>query len=120
MKRILLLLATLVLSLSAADVSGTWKTTAEGPNGQIERTFQFKADGSTLTGESQSSMMGKSTITNGKVDGDNISFSMTIDFRGEKMKVDYKGKVTGDEIKLPSTFGDSGMSIEWTGKRVSP
>ncbi|MCW5964362.1 MAG: hypothetical protein KIT83_10015 [Bryobacterales bacterium] len=117
MIRVFLVLAAFAWSAFAADVSGNWKVTAEGPNGTIERTFLFKVEGDKLTGESNSSMLGKSTITDGKVDGDTLTFSMAVNFQGEEQKVSYKGKVSGDEIKLTSEFGSSGFSIEWTGKR---
>jgi hypothetical protein len=35
----------------------------------------------------------------GKIDGNNISFSMVINF-GEDIKLDYKGVLSGDELKL--------------------
>jgi hypothetical protein len=121
MKRLLFLLAALALSALAADITGTWKGTAEGPNGSIERTFVFKVDGNKLTGETTSTMMGKSTITDGKIDGDNISFSITAKFQDNEMKLNYKGKVSGDEIHLTSQMagGDGGgMTLEWKAKKV--
>jgi hypothetical protein len=118
MKRTLVLFAMFALAAFAADINGNWKATAEGPNGTIERTFSFKVDGNKLTGETNSSMMGKSTINEGKVDGDNLSFWITINFQGEEMKVNYKGKVSGDEIKLTSEFRGGEFTIEWIGKRV--
>ncbi len=51
MKRLLVLAAVFALSVLAADVTGTWKATAEGPNGTMERTFVLKAEGDKLTGE---------------------------------------------------------------------
>jgi hypothetical protein len=116
MKKLLVLLAVLALSVAAADISGTWKATAEGPNGSMERTFVFKADGARLTGETTSSMMGKSVIENGKVEGDNVSFTITIKFQDNEMKVNYKGAVTGNDIKLNAEVGD--QTITWVGKRV--
>src|SRR5947199_8762395 len=102
MRRILCLLALFAIAAFAADVSGTWKGTAEGPNGTIERTFVFKVDGNKLTGETTSSMLGKSTITDGKVDGDNVTFTIDAKFQDQEMKLNYKGKVNaaGDEIKF--------------------
>src|SRR6266436_490184 len=84
MKWLLILMAVFALTASAADISGTWKGTAETPNGTIERTFVFKVDGDKLTGETTSQMMGKSTITDGKIDGAN--------FQGNEMTLNYKGK----------------------------
>ena len=101
----------------AADISGNWKATAEGPNGAIERSFTFKQDGSKLTGETNSTFTGKSAINDGKVEGDAVSFSITASFQGEERKITYKGKVTGDTIKLTSDFGGGGQTIEWTLKK---
>ncbi len=121
MKRLLFLLAVFGLSALAADITGTWKGTAEGPNGSIERTFVFKVDGAKLTGETTSTMMGKSTFTDGKIDGDNISLSITAKFQDNEVKLNYKGKVSGDQIHLTSEMAGGaggGMTLEWTAKRV--
>jgi hypothetical protein len=124
MKRLLalasILTAIFVAAASAADISGTWKGTAENQGGTIERTFVFKVDGTKLTGETTSEMMGKSVITDGKIDGDNISFSITANFQGNDMKLTYKGKVAGDTIKLSVEFpgGGGGPTIEWTLKKA--
>jgi hypothetical protein len=115
MKRLLAMLAISALAALAADITGKWKATAEGPNGPIERTFNFKQDGSKLTGETESSFTGKSTITDGKVEGDAVSFSITADIGGQSMKITYSGKVAGDEIKLKSEAG--GNTFEWTVKK---
>lgn len=66
-------------------------------------------------------MMGKSAIMDGKVDGDNISFSITIKLQENEMKVNYKGKVSGDEIQLTAELanGGGGQKLEWHAKRVS-
>jgi hypothetical protein len=92
----------------AADISGNWKGTAETPNGTIERTFVFKVDGHKLTGETTSNMFGKSTIEDGKVDGDDVSFTITVNVQGTDAKVNYKGKVEGDTIKFTWNCKPSG------------
>jgi len=120
MKRLLFLLAISAFSAFAADVAGTWKATAEGPNGSMERTFVFKVDGDKLTGETTSSMVGKSTITDGKVDGDSVSFTITVKFQDNELKLNYKGKVTGAEIHFTAQMaGGDTPPIEWHGKKVS-
>ena len=118
MKRIAVLALLLAASLCAADINGKWKGTAEGPNGAIERTFNFKVDGSKLTGETESEMMGKATISDGKIEGDNISFTINANFQGNEMKLAYKGKLVGDQIKLSVDFGGGGQTIEYTLKRT--
>jgi hypothetical protein len=119
MRRLLFLFAVLAAYAMAADISGTWKGTASGPNGNLERTFVFKVEGSKLTGETTSAMMGKSTINDGKVDGDNVSFSIVGKIQDNELTLTYKGKVSGDELRLTSErSGGGGQSIEWVAKRV--
>jgi hypothetical protein len=117
MKLLLTLMALFALAASAADISGNWKGTAEGPNGAIERSFTFKQDGAKLTGETNSQFTGKSAINDGKVEGDSISFTINANFGGNEMKIGYKGKLSGDTIKLTSDFGGNGQTIEWTLKK---
>ena len=119
MKWMLFAMALFAFSASAADVSGNWKGTADTPNGTIERTFVFKVDGSKLTGETSSNMFGKSTIEDGKVDGDDISFTITVNVQGTEGKVSYKGKVEGDQIKFTVEIPAAGQTVEMTAKRVS-
>jgi hypothetical protein len=123
MKWFVILAATFAAVASAADISGNWKGAADNQGNTIERTFVFKVDGNKLTGETNSEMMGKSTITDGKIEGDNISFTITGNMQGNEMKLNYKGKVTGDTIKLTVDFsgfgGGGGQTIEWTLKRAS-
>ena len=122
MKRLFIAMIVCAVAACAADIAGTWKGTAEGPQGTIERTFIFKVDGNKLTGETSSEMLGKSVINEGKIDGDNISFSITANLGGNDVKLTYKGKVTGNEMKLTSEFsgggGGGGQAIQWTAKKV--
>lgn len=118
MKWLLLLIAAFAMTASAADISGAWKGTADTPNGAIERTFVFKVDGHKLTGETTSSMFGKSTIEDGKIDGDDISFTITVSLGGNEGKVNYKGKVSGDTINFKIDVQATGQTVEMTAKRV--
>ncbi len=115
MKRFIVTMIVFAIAAFAADISGNWKGTAEGPQGALERSFVFKVDGTKLTGETTSEMLGKSTIADGKVDGDNISFSITASMGGNELKLNYKGKVTGNEIQLTSEMqgGPGGQPITW-------
>jgi hypothetical protein len=101
----------------AADISGKWKASFTTPDGQQrENTFDFKVDGDKLTG-TVSSALGEVPIQDGKIGGDNISFSVTRNFGGNEVKILYKGKVSGDEIKLKVEAGE--RSFEMTAKRAA-
>ena len=102
----------------AADISGNWKATAEGPNGAMERTFVLKQEGAKVTGETVSTFTGKSTITDGKVDGDTVTFTIMAKLGDQEVKLNYKGKIAGNEIKFTSQMADGGNApIEWTAKK---
>ena len=120
MRRLLLMAAAFAMCALGADVAGTWKATAEGPNGNMERTFVFKVSGDKLTGETTSTMLGKSEIADGKVEGDAVSFTISAKFGDNEMKISYKGMVTGNEIALTSQVsgGEGGQSFTWKGKKV--
>jgi hypothetical protein len=84
----------------AADVTGTWKGEAN-PNGKGgPPTFTFKQAGSALTGTT--SMRGNDVeISNGKIDGDKISFEVNVDMGDKgKMTNKYSGTVSGTTMKL--------------------
>lgn len=118
--RLLTGLIFLTMASFGADVTGTWKGTAETENGKIERTFHFKQDGGKLTGDTVSEMIGKSTIEDGKVEGDAISFSIKANFQGSEIKLNYKGTVSGDEMKLHVETSDGGgFSVDYVAKKVS-
>ena len=95
-----IMLALFTTSAFAADVSGKWTSEMKGRDGETRtQTFTFKQDGSKLTGN-LSSPMGDREISEGKVDGDNISFVMKFERDGNEMKIPYTGKVSGNEIQF--------------------
>lgn len=84
-----------------ADVDGKWTTELPGMDGApMKIGYTFKADGATLTGTTTGPDGKEMPIKDGKVDGNNISFAVVIDMGGQEMKLDYKGVVSPNEIKL--------------------
>ena len=126
MTKKLLFVTTLLLVVAfaamAADVSGKWTYEQAGRNGGPARqvTITLKADGSTLTGSVPGMRDAPPVeITNGKVDGDNVSFEVKREFNGNTMVSKYEGKVSGDEMKLKITreMQNGPMTNEVTAKR---
>jgi hypothetical protein len=89
----------------AADFSGKWTGDVTTPRGTQTLTFDFHVDGATLTGKI-TSPRGDSDITEGKIDGDSISFAQVVNYNGNEMKIVYAGKADGDTIKFTRTSGD--------------
>jgi hypothetical protein len=95
----------------AADVTGKWSFEQQGRGGGPARqvTITLKQAGATLTGEVPGMGRGgdnpppPTQITNGKVDGDKVSFEVVREMQGNKMTTKYEGVVTGGEMKLKIT-----------------
>jgi hypothetical protein len=84
-----------------ADVDGKWTTKMQGMDGnEMTLGYTFRADGNTLTGTTTGPDGKEIPIKNGKIDGNNISFAVTVDFGGQEMTMEYKGVVSPDQIKL--------------------
>jgi hypothetical protein len=102
----------------AADISGKWTGDMPGRGGDTtSTTFTFKVDGEKLAG-SMTGPQGDIALQEGKVAGNQISFSTTLDFGGNSVKLLYKGIVSGDQIKMTrEREGGSGQPREFTIKR---
>ena len=87
------------LTMMAADPTGKWTAEMQGRNGNaMTVTMNLKADGDKLSG-TVSGRMGDTDISDGKVDGDNVMFSVVREMQnGNKMTTHYTGKVDGDTI----------------------
>ena len=115
------LLAVLFLALAsvtalAADFNGKWTADVTTPRGTQTLTFDFHVYGTTLTGK-VTSPRGDSDITEGKIDGDNISFVQVMKFNDNEIRFVYKGAISGDEIKMTRQAGDR-PAVDVVAKRV--
>lgn len=112
-------------SLLAADISGNWTWTTPGRNGNPERTstLTLKADGAKLTGKvsapGRDGAAAEIAITEGKVDGDAISFAVVREVNGNSVTAKYSGKVSADKItgKIETNRDGKAQSRDWEAKR---
>jgi hypothetical protein len=111
-----------------SDPSGTWTWSQPARNGGTPRvsTLKLKLDGDKLTGTV--SMPGRgggaapapAKIEDGKVKGDQVSFTVTREFNNNKIVSKYSGKLSGDTIKgkvETERNGEAGPSRDWEAKR---
>src|SRR6185436_8760518 len=94
-----MLLLVLCVPAFAADVDGKWAGSFSGPAGDTPVGFTFKADADKLTGTTTGPDGAEVPIKEGKVDGKNISFKVSLDFGGMPFEIAYKGVVSPAEIK---------------------
>ena len=99
----------------AADVDGKWAGTISTPGGEFPVAFEFKSDGTKLTGTTVSPDGMSINIKDGKIDGDKITFGVSFDFGGMALDIAYSGVVTPAEMKM--TADVAGMALEFVVKK---
>jgi len=125
MKSHLTLLMILVFAVAAiaADINGKWLAQVTNPMGQkTERIFAFQVSGDKVMGtvtelqvltatfeeKGKPAMTGilktqnrdPQAISDGKISGDDVSFAVVNQSPFGEMKTEYKGKISGGEIKF--------------------
>ncbi len=110
-----------------ADPTGTWSWTVPGRNGGPDRknTLKLKVEGDKVTGKLTSPARGGETrdteIKDGKLKGNEVSFTVSREFNGNTFTQKYSGKVTADSIKGKMEFERNGetTSRDWEAKKVT-
>ena len=91
------------------SVVGKWKAEFDSQIGTQKYTYEFKVDGANLTGTAvgiSDNGTNSSTISEGKIVQDTITFVEPLSFGGNDIRIEYTGNVAGDEIKLHRKVGD--------------
>lgn len=113
----LFLVGLFATALSAADVTGTWTSTFHTQVGDQHYTFEFKVNGSQLTGKAKSDY-GESPLEEGKVDPHTISFVEHVTFQDRNIRMAYRGTIVSpNEIKFTREVGDDATE-DFVAKRV--
>jgi hypothetical protein len=100
----------------AADINGKWTAEFNTQMGVQKYTYEFHVDGATVTGKAINEH-GETAITEGKIDGNTITFVENLSFNGMDIKISYTGKIDGDKIKFTRQVGDFGTE-DLTAERV--
>ena len=101
-------------SAFAADVTGKWVGNVETPNGPIELTYEFKAEGEALNG-TVASAMGSLPLAKGKIAGNVLTYEVALEGAGV---ITHEATINeaGTEITVKAT-GEWGTS-EYVVKKV--
>lgn len=118
------LLAMLSACATVPSPTGKWTTSIESPQGPMRAGFDFQVDGKTLTGSTSNDFMSSIPISDGTVNGKDLSFKVRIEGGpGGAMTLNYKGVLENDQIKFNMTFEDGAppgapANMEFTADRV--
>ena len=112
-----------VTSVCSAEesVAGKWKGEFDSQIGVQKYTYDFKLDGTNLTGKAvgeKPTGTNEVAITEGKINKDEISFIEPLKFQDNDIRIEYTGKIKGDEIKFHRKVGDFAEE-DFVAKRVT-
>ncbi len=98
-----------VLAL-AAGIDGKWTVTTQGRNGDMTQTLTLSSSGMNLTGTFDNGRGGMPVeIKEGMIHDSDVSFKVTTMGRNGEQTTDYKGTLSGDDLKLtPMREGGGG------------
>jgi hypothetical protein len=116
------------LAAPAASIDGKWvaevKTTAGNKQGAAEQTtiltFDLKASAGALTGTVTAGGRRRDrtmNITEGKIDGDSFSFTTIQQSKKGEQKLEWRGTIQGDELKLTRGRPGARRGVSITGRR---
>jgi hypothetical protein len=113
---ILALWSLATLAAGAPDISGTWTASFDTQVGKQEYTYTFVAKGAQLTGRAKSAN-GDTPITEGKIEGNKVSFVENLTYQGMPLRIAYTGTIaSADQIDFTRDVG--GVATEMlTAKR---
>jgi hypothetical protein len=97
------------LPAHAADVAGKWAAAFDTQVGPQKYTFELKVEGDKLTGKAFFERMGQegeADLQEGKAKGDAVSFVEMFDAQGNQVRIEYEGKLKGDEIEFTRRVGE--------------
>lgn len=101
-----LVLCWIAAGAQAPDITGKWTASFDTQIGVQTYTYDFVVKDSVLTGTAKSNI-GEASITEGKVDGDTVTFVEMLKFEGMEIRIDYTGKIaSADEIRFTRRVGD--------------
>jgi len=111
----MLLSATAVMG---ADLSGRWEGSIPTHGDETrDVSIQLKQQGAVLSGTLSVADI-TASVQDGKVDGDKLSFSITVDYNGDSVKVLFEGAASGAELKLTREIVGRGGKQAFTVKRA--
>ena len=107
----------------SGQLAGTWEVTTQGgPRGPQTSTLVLVQDGETLTGTMMFNLPEQAggpqelEVSNGTVDSNSFSFTVTLSLQGNSITLNYSGTVNGDELS-GTRGGPRGGRQSFTGRR---
>ncbi len=98
------------------EIEGSWSTVTQTPQGNTEGKVTFKKEGSNYKGTASGGRLPAPVdMTDVSLDGNKLTYSYSINFGGNSVKVEVDVTVEGDSFKGSASIGQRGsFSIDGT------
>lgn len=102
---------------TSQSIAGVWVITVESSMGRDAMQTRFEQSGQRLSGAMKTA--GAEVPIRGNLTGEAIRFDMSLEVRGQPLKVEYAGTVRGNEMSGTVQFGPMGTG-NFSGVRSAP
>ena len=97
---------------TAQSALGRWNVRFDSDLGPVAYSLEFRLNDQGKLVGSMTNEFGSIPIEDGAIDGNAISYKLTLDFGNGPVRFVYDGVVEGDEIRMISTFDDPPPGLE--------
>ena len=101
-----------------AMVAGNWDFSFTSPQGAANWRIKFDQTGDTLRG-SAATDFGQLDVSEGWITGDDMSFTLNLNFNGQMIRVDFAGKVKGDTVQGNVNVPEANMQFPFTAVKAA-
>ena len=102
-----------------AQVAGNWDVSFTSPQGAATWRVKFDQAGDTLRGSVGAGEFGNLDVMNGWITGNDMSFSVNLNFNGQAIQLDFAGTVKGDTLQGNINVPAATMQFPFTGVKVA-
>lgn len=103
------------LATRPGPLSGEWELTMDSPQGRRRVKLVLEQNGSRLQG-TMGNPAGGETPIRGSVRGSEVVFDADVPSRGQSVRMEFDGTISGDELR--GTLTVMGRKSEWSAERV--
>ncbi len=107
-------------SAESKDISGVWHAEFDTQIGMQKYDYTLKVADGKLTGKANADINGEkreTELTEGKLSGDTVSFVEPLKFGDNDIRIEYTGKIKGDEIAFHRKVGEDLANEDFVAKR---
>jgi hypothetical protein len=104
--------------VATAKVAGSWDFSFTSPQGAATWRIKFDQAGDTLRGTAATDF-GQLDVSDGWITGNDMSFSLALNFNGTPITVNFAGKVQGDTVQGNVGVPEANMTFPFTAVKAT-